>query len=396
MKAILTIIKKEFLDTLRDRRTLMVTVVMPLLIAPLMLIIVSKIQSSANDSEARRTLKVGYIAGGEDFGLQAALNASDSALTFIPFSDAEEMQKDIRNDSLDIGIVVPADFASTVNGMETGQLQLYFLQTEETAADRIKDGFKDYKKQLMATRLDSLHLTASNIKPVDLQEINLSSIEEVIGKYAGGFLPYLFIAFCFMGCMYPAIDLFTGEKERGSIETILSTPIHRWKILVGKLVVVILSGFNTAFLALVGLFLGLQVTDTLPPAFMDLIYNILSPAFIVSFLVMLLPMTTFFAGMMVPVTTYAKSFKEAQSILTPLNFLVILPAIVGMFPGIELNVATALVPVLNVVLTTKELIAGTLDYGLYALTLASLLAIAALAVTLSVKRFGNEKNILRT
>ena len=67
---------------------------------------------------------------------------------------------------------------------------------------------------------------------------------------------------------------------------------------------------------------------------------------------------------MIPVAVYAKSFKEAQSIITPIEYRYVLPAMVGFFPGIELNAVTASIPVVNVVLATKELIAGTLDYGL--------------------------------
>ncbi|HEX2900700.1 MAG TPA: ABC transporter permease, partial [Bacteroidia bacterium] len=98
---------------------------------------------------------------------------------------------------------------------------------------------------------------------------------------------------------------------------------------------------------------------------------------------------------MIPATVYAKSFKEAATTLQPLNFVVIMPAVVGMMPGIDLNAFTALVPILNVTLITKEIIAGTMNGLFFAEAVASLLLIASGAVFLSFKRFGNEKNILR-
>ena len=97
---------------------------------------------------------------------------------------------------------------------------------------------------------------------------------------------------------------------------------------------------------------------------------------------------------MVPVAVYAKSFKEAQSIITPLNIVMVLPAMIGFFPGIELNAITACIPVVNVVLSTKELIAGTLDVGYLMLSFGVMLALAVVAVLISYKRFDKEGNVV--
>ena len=101
--------------------------------------------------------------------------------------------------------------------------------------------------------------------------------------------------------------------------------------------------------------------------------SLFSPGTLITMFALVIPLVIFFAGIMVPVTVYAKSFKEAQSIITPLNIAVLVPAMIGMFPGIEYSVETAFIPVINVVLATKEIIAGTIDYTLYACTLFSLI-----------------------
>ena len=97
---------------------------------------------------------------------------------------------------------------------------------------------------------------------------------------------------------------------------------------------------------------------------------------------------------MIPIAVYAKSFKEAQSIITPLNIVMVLPAMVGFFPGIELNAITASIPVVNVVLATKELIAGTLDYGLLGLSFAVMIGLAVVSVFISYRQFDKETNII--
>jgi sodium transport system permease protein len=195
--------------------------------------------------------------------------------------------------------------------------------------------------------------------------------------------------------MYPAIDLFTGEKERGTIETLLTVPVSRWKILMGKMLVVVCSGMVAATCALLGLFVSIEFLDLADnKELLEVIHSILTPYFILSMFALLLPLVIFFAGLMIPIAIYAKSFKEAQSIITPLNILVVLPAMVGFFPGIALDFQTVFIPVVNVVLATKALIAGTLSWAYFLAVFALMCTLALLAISLSYRQFGKESNIL--
>ena len=237
--------------------------------------------------------------------------------------------------------------------------------------------------------------TSSKISYSNSEYKNIASKKEMIGRLAGGILPYVFIAFGFIGCMYPAIDLFTGEKERGTIETLLTTPVSRIQILIGKMAVVVLSGLLAATSALVGLFFAIKVMSFEGNAqIMEIVQSILTPGFVLMLFFLLFPLTVFFAGVMVPIAVYAKSFKEAQSIITPLNIVMVLPAMVGLFPGIDLNIVTACIPVINIVLSTKELIAGTLEPGLLFLSFGIMVALAMVAVFISYKRFDKETNVV--
>jgi sodium transport system permease protein len=243
--------------------------------------------------------------------------------------------------------------------------------------------------------LTKLSIDRQKIEPITVNYRNVASKKEMIGMLAGGMLPYVFIAFGFLGCLYPAIDLFTGEKERGTIETLLTTPVARWQILTGKMGVVVLSGLTAATFALLGLMLSIEMLDVIEnKEILDIIHSILSPGFILMLYALLIPLTVFFAGVMIPIAVHAKTFKEAQSIITPLNIVMVLPAMIGFFPGIELTAATACIPVVNVVLATKELIAGTLDLGLLALSFGVMVGLASLAVVISYKRFDKETNVV--
>ena len=109
--------------------------------------------------------------------------------------------------------------------------------------------------------------------------------------------------------------------------------------------------------------------------------------------VLLFPMIVFFAGVMIPIAIRAKSFKEAQSIISPLNMLIVLPAMVGFFPGVELNFVTAMIPVVNVVLATKELMAGTLEWQYVAIAFGMMVVLAVLAVITSHRKFESERSL---
>jgi sodium transport system permease protein len=130
------------------------------------------------------------------------------------------------------------------------------------------------------------------------------------------------------------------------------------------------------------------------PEFMKIVGDILSPSFIFMLYLLLFPLIVFFAGIMIPIAVRAKSFKEAQSIISPLNIVIVLPAMVGFFPGIELNEITALIPVVNIVLATKELIAGTLEWNLVIMAFGVMVFLASTAVFLSYRKFESEGNVI--
>jgi sodium transport system permease protein len=196
--------------------------------------------------------------------------------------------------------------------------------------------------------------------------------------------------------MYPAIEMFTNEKERGTLETILSTPVSRMKILFGKMSVVAIAGLLSALLSIAGLSIGMQRMSASVP---DELFGTLSiysdPSTILLLVLMLVPLVIFIAGIMTLITCYARSYKEAQSLISPLMMIIIIPAVLGMMPFLELNTGSALIPITNIALAAKEIIAGTLDYGHFSLVIISLFVYATLGVMASTFWFGREKSILR-
>jgi sodium transport system permease protein len=195
--------------------------------------------------------------------------------------------------------------------------------------------------------------------------------------------------------MYPAIDLGAGEKERGTLETLLTSPAGRLEILLGKFGVVVLTGILTAVISIVGLYLGIRASSEIPPEILSAILNMLEIRSVFLLLSLLLPLTIFFAAILLSLSLFAKSFKEAQSIINPLMIVIIVPAFIGLMPGTELDAKTALIPILNVSLATKAIIAGTITPAILAEVYLSLIALAAVSLIYCKWVFGRESTIFR-
>jgi sodium transport system permease protein len=394
---IFTIFKKELKDTLRDRRTLMMMLVIPILIFPIIMNIFASVSKSFQEEAANKKIKIG-IVGTENNFLQLELNAIPKTLgdkEIILYKDTLSLINDLKKDSLQLGAYVSSEFNQLMDSMHPAPLTFFFNATDMGMQERAEAYMAIIDAKAKSKRFIKLGIDEARSQPIITEYHNIASDKEMIGKFAGGVLPYIFIAFGFIGCMYPAIDLFTGEKERGTIETLLTTPVARWQILFGKMGVVVLSGLTAATCALLGLFLSIEFLDSDGNAeILKIVHGILSPTFIILLYSLLIPLTVFFAGLMIPIAVNAKSFKEAQSIITPLNIVMVLPAMVGFFPGIELNFVTACIPVVNIVLATKELIAGSLDIGLVALSFSVMMSLAVLSVVFSYKRFDKETNVV--
>lgn len=394
---IFTIFKKELKDTLRDRRTIIMMLVIPVAIFPIILTLFVSISESFSKEAAEKTIEIGVVGEDDNYVIEQlkALPAELGKKNIVTYKDTNELKAAIKVDSAQIGIFPSPDFDQSMEMKKPAGVTVFFNATDLGMYDRAEAYLETIESIAKQERYLDLKINEEEIRPLEISYSNVASSKETIGKLAGGMLPYIFIAFGFIGCMYPAIDLFTGEKERGTIETLLTTPVARWQILFGKMGVVVLSGLIAATFALLGLFLSIEVFDIVKdPEILKVIHGVLSPKFILMLFGLLFPLTVFFAGLMIPIAVYAKSFKEAQSIITPMNIMVVLPAMVGFFPGIELNFVTACIPIVNIVLATKELIAGTLDAGLLGLSFAVMISFAVIAVVISYKRFDKETNVV--
>jgi len=393
----LTIAKKEVIDISRDRRTIIMMVVVPLFLIPVLLGTVFKITKSMAEKASEKQLKVQIY--GQEYApdLYQAFADMDKVIILdqIP---TDSIQSYIQQEFLDVAIHVDSNYKVNIAKNGQAKIRIQFKGTDSfgITKDRINGVLKKFENQIVSERMDRLNLKPEVVRAYNINYEDVASRQEKFGKIAGGWFPYVFIIFGFMGAMYPALDLGAGEKERGTLETILSSPASRLDIVLGKFLVVLLAAFLTAFLALGGMAVGIQRIPDIPPEVLIVINEVLNPKTIGLIMTLVLPVAAFFSAMLLGLSIYARSFKEAQSIVAPLNIVIIFPAVIGTLPGMELNAITSLIPVLNVSLASKDIIAGVINPLYMAEVYMSLFGFAGLAIFWCVKMFNWEKTIFRS
>ena len=402
---ILTIYLKELTDSLRDRRTLISMVVVPTLVMPVLIFGVGTIMTRVLKQAREEGSSVVIVGGADSPGVVTALKASKKIHVVTPAGDFKQL---ISDKKVRAAVEIPPGFEASLTDGEPLTVTIYHYERELKSSLGVADleeFFRDLREKTVAARLKQRDLPASLVKPFDVRRQNVAPPEKVGGNDIGGFIPYIIIILCFTGAMYPAMDLTAGEKERGTMETLLCSPVHRVNIVLGKFLMVLTASVTTMLLSLVSMgasaALGISFFSgggramaaaqssggTIP---------MIDPLGLVGVFGMILPVAVFFAALLLAIALFAKSYKEAQSYVSPLIIVVIMPAVIGILPGIELSARTAVVPILSLSLVCKEMLSGVWHWNFIALIFLSSCVYASIALAVAVRMFNRESVIFRT
>jgi sodium transport system permease protein len=287
-----------------------------------------------------------------------------------------------------------------VERKDTVSLEVVYDSTVDLSAEaeRRIDGALSVARQLTTDeRLAKADLPVSFVKPVELDARNAAPPSKEVLKAIAGILPYVLILMCFLGGMNPATDLGAGEKERLTLETLLVAPASRLEITVGKFGVVFVAALVASLVA-TGSLAYTFTSGIASKELSSVLHFQLDARTIVVCLALIAPLAATFASIMLAMSIYAKS-QEAQSMMVPLQFLIIVPAMLSMIPTIELDARFACVPVLNVALGLRTLLTAggaPLPWTSIAIIFASTTLLAGVALAFCARRFRQERVIFRS
>ena len=394
---VITVYLKELRDLLRDRRTVVSMFVIPLLVMPVIMLSTATVISKVV-KKAREEIYSIMVIGGDDSSAVRAALAADKKVKIVP-TTADWRQR-VSDKKVRAVVEIPAGFDAALTRDAKTAVKIYHYQGEMSsgmAVGAVRSFFDDYREKIVTARLAERNLPAVLVKPFEIKAENVAPPEKVGGNAVGGFIPYLFIIFCFTGAIYPAADLTAGEKERGTMETILCSPVARLDLVLGKFLMVLTASLATVMCSLVSMgitlvFGGFLLAQSGGAA---AVLPTIDPLGLLAVVAMVLPLAVLFAAVLLTVSLFAKSFKEAQSYVTPLIIVVILPAVMALLPGVELNTPLAFVPILNISLVSKELVSGVWHWHYLALIFGSTCVYAAAALALCVRMFNRESVLFR-
>jgi len=398
--AVGVVYRKEFTEWVRDRRTLISTVLVPLFFFPIIMVGFTALAVVLVGKAKEETPKI-MILGGKDSphvveGLQKV-----KSLEIAPYR--VNWKEQISDKEIRAAVEIPPGFQAALEKGEAKTVQIYYYEGEMKSsfgADRIEKFLKDYRDQVVRDRLAAKNVPTSVLTPFEIHQENVAPPEKVSGATVGGFIGYMVVLLCMTGAMYPAIELTAGEKERGTMETILSSPISRMNLVLGKFLLVLSAALATAALSVMSMGISFSalrrfnVSSGRGDAAALLLQ--LGPKAVASIFMMALPMAVLFSAVLMTIALFAKSHKEAQSYLTPMTFLVVIPAVASLLPGVELTPKLALIPILNTSLVCKEIMTGTYHWNSIALIFGSTCVYAGVALFLAFKTFQRESVLFRS
>lgn len=365
-------LKKELREALRDKRALFLTVLMPLVFYPAMVGGNVWMQLNHQKKQAERALSVGVIGEVETGWLPT------------------EQIRWSRVDGEDVVSILNEGHYDLLIECDGSQMRLHYHsgQGGRSALHKVEQALETYRKRAVEEKLRELGVDTDVLTPFEIQSEDHATARQQQSGEVGGVGAYFLVFLALTGCMAVAIDTASGEKERGTLESMLATPASFAALAAGKLVYIVLMGCLSVFSTFLGIlalaFLWWKMGTGLYEGGMDA-WSGLSIELILGALGQLIAMVFLFASLLFGISIMARSTKEAHMRSVLLMLLVAMSLVYSTLPGIAIGGNVMWVPVLNISLVLRGLWEGSLSGADYWLVLAMTLGLALL-VLLSVSR----------
>lgn len=390
------VFKKEFKEIFADSRTRFNVIVSPLLITPLILALVGTMAQKQAKESRNESITVGVV------GMEKAPHFMDElkgankiVLEAVPTVEAAEAK--VRDRSHKAALIVPDDAdARLENGdsLSIPVVQDAGNEASEQAARRVKDLLAERGDLLAARRLQDAGLSKQLVKPFLVGDKKLKGSGGSGMQLLATFLPYILALSAIMGGLMAATDSVAGEKERGTLETLLVAPLSRRDIALGKFCTVTATALVSSLLSIVGLFwpfyIKLPMFDWMTRDGLSL-----GPAAFAAILLVQLPLAVLGAGVLLAMSTMARNQKEMQTMVGPIILAGSVGAMLSMLVRADAALYWALVPITNAGLVLKQALQGMLSPSFVGLACAMSVVYAAIAVAFAASLFKREEVLAR-
>ena len=370
------ILKKELREMFRDKKSLSMMLVIPIFVPLIVLGMSALFEVQANkDIEEYNKIGFAYELSEEEKNIAKKLDIE------VIEGNNDELKTKYENDEIDLYITKDGN-KYIINGNDS--------ETTTYAKTLMESYFNVYKEYLQ-----SGYLQENNINPNDV--LNIITVEENITEEENMFVSYIRnYAFVFIimaitvSATYPATDTTAGERERGTLETLLTFPIKSRDIIVGKFLAVTIASILTGIISLILAIISVAIAQNAFSIYEGL--NIMfSPISILLSVIIIIAYSFFISGLCIAIASSSKTFKEAQSALTPLTFISLFPGMIAFMIGVTGTPLLSIIPFINYVVVFTDTSAGNIDWLNIALMVISTIIYISIVLTYIIKQYKSEK-----
>lgn len=413
---------KELRETLRDRRTIITLLLMPILVYPLLSIgfrhfllgsinggseyvWIVGVDSPETESAFHEDITIGNQVmrerqrAVEVAGARRPPGARDEASedldenTIIKTHVVSDLRASVERGESDLAVRIAMVPIGTPERVEAYHHQYELVYRKGSPSSMLLAHFVERRlaamnESFLQGRVASIHRELS-LEPGEIvpHRWSFRSVGSQTGQSLMMLIPLILILMTITGAVYPSIDLTAGERERGTLESLMAAPVPRLGMLFAKYVAVVTVALMTAAVNLTAMFVTTYSMGLSKHVFGEVGLTISAVVLIVLLLVLF---AAFFSAVLLAVTSFARSFKEAQAYLIPLMVLTISPGLFTLMPGLEMNALIAVTPLLNMVLLARDVLQGTSDPLLAGMAVVSTILYALLAIALAARIFGSD------
>lgn len=397
---------KELREILRDRRTIVTLVLMPLLLYPLLSVGLRQVFATSLPGASQASYRIAVASEGDWTSLTNFLNLGAArrqpgeppirrrSLPREEWVVDPNLEKVVRNYVADVAVRLRDTAPNGDDGFAI-DLELIYRQ-DSLLAPQVVDYIEGKVAAANFAYLDGV-LKRSRIpqraEPVRAISVPLPDSSEATSVTLLTLVPLILILMTITGAVYPAIDLTAGERERGTLEILVAAPVPRLALLLAKYFAVLTVALLTAAVNLTMMTLTVMIGGMGPLLFGE---SGLSPLLVFQVLGLLLLFATFFSALLLTLTSFARSFKEAQAYLIPLMMVAIAPGLMSLAPELRLEGPLSIAPLINIVLLGRDVLEHTAEAPMVAVVVVSTLLYALSAIAVAARTFAAEAVLYST
>lgn len=371
------ILKKELREMFNDKKSLSMMLIIPIMI-PLLVIGMSALFESQINKPLTEYNQIGF---NYEMSEEEEKLAEDSGINVVYYENLEDIESAYQNGEIDL-YVTKKDQLYTIHGEDN--------ETISYASSLVENYFNRYKEYLQTEYLMDKEISSDEVIHIIDIEKDIKEVDNFYASYITNYAFLFIIMAITVSATYPATDTTAGEKERGTLETLLTFPIKSKDIIIGKFLSVSLSSVITGLISLILMIISLVIVQDMFTIYEGVNLMLPSASFIFA-LIVIIAYSFLISGLCIAIASKCKTFKEAQSALTPLTFISFFPGMIAFMINVKSSLLLALVPFLNFTLLFTDITAGNIDILEIGVMLLSTIIIIGITLYIIIKQYKSEK-----